>query len=145
MIRDFLRERFSVRQFQSRTVPEDILNEIPVAGRLAPSGGNEQPWRFGVIRDRRRGRDRLLPDVDCICAIADRSLYHARGGCTGRQDIQKQRYPEYADEIAGMDQGLYWAINQEEHQSKIVGTQWRWWRSSTAWGAAGCRAFGSKS
>ena len=39
------------------------------------------------------------------------------GDDRGGRDIQKQRYPETAGPIAEMDQGLYWAIHQEEHQT----------------------------
>jgi nitroreductase len=40
----------------------------------------------------------------------------------GGRDIQKHRYPQYAWEIAQIPQPLYWALNQEEHQTKIPGT-----------------------
>ena len=127
MILDLLRERFSVRQFQDKPVPAEVLEEILEAGRLAPSGGNEQPWRFGVIRDRALiegiaeiayGQTWIAsaPLLIVLCTIP---VEDARGG----RNIQRQRYPAYADEIAEMDQDLYWAINQEEHQTKIAGTQ----------------------
>ncbi len=32
-------------------IPEDVLNRILEAGRLAPSAGNRQPWHFIVITD----------------------------------------------------------------------------------------------
>lgn len=127
MIFDLLRERFSVRQFQERPIPPEVLEEILEAGRLAPSGGNEQPWRFGAIRDRALIEEiaeiayhqtwiASAPLLIVLCTIP---VGDARGG----RDIQKQRYPAYADQIAGVDQDLYWAINQEEHQTKIAGTQ----------------------
>jgi hypothetical protein len=40
----------------------------------------------------------------------------------GGRDIQKNRFPEYKEAIEKMDQDLYWALNQEEHQTKIAGT-----------------------
>ena len=48
IILDLLRKRVSVRKFQDKPIPEDVLQEIPEAGRLSPSGGNEQAvglWR----------------------------------------------------------------------------------------------------
>lgn len=127
MILDLLRERSSVRQFQDRPIPPQVLDEILEAGRLAPSGGNEQPWRFGVVRDRTLIEG--IAEIACgqtwiasaplVIVLCTTPVEDARGG----RDIQKQRYPEHADEIAGMDQELYWAINQEEHQTKIAGTQ----------------------
>jgi nitroreductase len=125
-ITDLLRERASVRHFQNRPVPQPVLADILEAGRLSPSGGNEQPWRFGIITDRE-----LIAD---IAHIAHRQSWLAQAPllivlCTvfvaaerGGRDIQMQRYPEQAAAIAGMDQDLYWALNQEEHQTKIAGT-----------------------
>ena len=40
----------------------------------------------------------------------------------GGRDIQMHRYPKYAQAIASISQKLYWALNQEEHQTKIPGT-----------------------
>ena len=51
MILDLLRIRFSVRNFQGKPIPGDILHDMLEAGRLSPSGGNEPAWRFGVITD----------------------------------------------------------------------------------------------
>lgn len=51
--------RRSVRHFQAnRTVGEADINAILEAGRLAPSAGNIQPWRFTVVRSP-EARERL--------------------------------------------------------------------------------------
>ena len=126
MIVDLLKSRFSVRRFQDKIIPEAALLDILEAGRLSPSGGNEQSWVFGVITD-----PALIAQV---AEIAYRQQWIARAPllivlCTigvddkrGGRDIQKARFPEYAEAIDQMDQALYWALNQEEHQSKIAGT-----------------------
>ena len=123
---DLLKTRASVRQFQSRPVPMPILDDILEAGRLSPSGGNEQPWRFGVITE-----PALIAE---IAQIAHRQTWIARapllivlctvpvGDAAGGRDIQLQRFPQFAGAIAALDQALYWALNQEEHQTKIAGT-----------------------
>ncbi len=46
-----IRERRSVRRYQSRAVPEEKLDRILEAGRWAPSASNRQPWKFVLIRD----------------------------------------------------------------------------------------------
>ena len=43
--------RRSVRKFKPVEIPEEDLMKILEAGRLAPSAGNRQPWRFVVVRD----------------------------------------------------------------------------------------------
>jgi|YelNatPaOPRAMG01_1025707.scaffolds.fasta_scaffold37553_3 nitroreductase len=44
-------KRRSVRKFRIEPVPEEALNRVLEAGRLAPSAGNTQPWHFIVITD----------------------------------------------------------------------------------------------
>jgi nitroreductase len=46
-----IRERRSVRKFTQENVDEESLERILEAGRWAPSGLNNQPWRFVVITD----------------------------------------------------------------------------------------------
>lgn len=50
-ILEIIKSRRSIRKFDNSPVPEDLLEKILVAGRWAPSGLNNQPWRFAVIRD----------------------------------------------------------------------------------------------
>jgi nitroreductase len=51
-ILDIIRTRRSVRRFDNKPVPEELLMEILEAGRWAPSGMNNQPWKFAVIDNR---------------------------------------------------------------------------------------------
>ncbi|HEX3048868.1 MAG TPA: nitroreductase family protein [Bacillota bacterium] len=44
--------RHSVRNFQDRTVPAELIETILTAANLAPSAHNEQSWRFFVITGR---------------------------------------------------------------------------------------------
>lgn len=48
---ELVRRRFSVRAYEKRGVPEDKLEAVIEAGRLAPSAANRQAWRFIVVRD----------------------------------------------------------------------------------------------
>jgi nitroreductase len=47
-----IRTRRSVRQFQDRPVPEDMIEDLLRAAMSAPSARNGQPWQFVVITDR---------------------------------------------------------------------------------------------
>ncbi len=47
-----LMERRSVRAYQDKQVPEDMLKEILEAGRWAPSGMNRQPVLFIAVQDK---------------------------------------------------------------------------------------------
>ena len=42
--------RRSVRAYKPDAVPEDLVQQVLEAGRLAPSACNKQPWRFIVVR-----------------------------------------------------------------------------------------------
>ena len=48
---DIIKSRRSIRKFTSEPVSEELVETILEAGRWAPSGLNNQPWRFAVIRD----------------------------------------------------------------------------------------------
>lgn len=48
---ELIRNRESIRNYDpDRKVPQDVLERILDAGRLAPSACNLQPWEFLVIR-----------------------------------------------------------------------------------------------
>jgi nitroreductase len=49
---DAIISRRSTRRFDSKAVPEEILDKLVEAGRYAPSGGNSQSTHFFVITDR---------------------------------------------------------------------------------------------
>lgn len=42
--------RRSVRNYELKDIPDDVLREIIRAGTYAPSAVNKQPWRFVVIK-----------------------------------------------------------------------------------------------
>lgn len=44
-------ERRSIRKYKKEPVPDEILERILEAGRLAPSAANRQPWYFIVVKD----------------------------------------------------------------------------------------------
>lgn len=46
-----VRTRRSVRKFKPTPVPEGHIREILDAARLAPTSGNQQPWKFLVVQD----------------------------------------------------------------------------------------------
>lgn len=48
-----IRSRRSIRRFEPRPVPDELIKEVLEAGIWAPSGMNNQPWRFVVIKDPR--------------------------------------------------------------------------------------------
>ena len=48
------------RDYDSKSIPEDVLQRILQAGRMAGSSSNTQPFRFIVMRDQ-AAKDKLAP------------------------------------------------------------------------------------
>ena len=47
-----IEKRRSIRKYRDEPVPEDLMNRLLEAARLAPSSSNTQSWKFKVITDR---------------------------------------------------------------------------------------------
>lgn len=126
MLVDLLKERRSCRDFTGERVKKEVIDTILEAGRLSPSGGNEQPWKFGVITDKNfiqkiagiAYNQRWIATASFLIILCTSCVSDERGG----RDIQKSRYPGMAEVISNMDIGTYTKLNQEEHQTKIPGT-----------------------
>jgi nitroreductase len=43
--------RRSIRSYQEKEIPDEIISKLLEAARWAPSAGNKQPWRFVVIKE----------------------------------------------------------------------------------------------
>ena len=59
--------RYSVRSFSDKPVPEELLNQVLEAGRLAPTAMNIQPQRIFVIRSQ-EAMDKLFSVRTCYGA-----------------------------------------------------------------------------
>ena len=53
-IYEAINTRRSVRSYQDRPVPEEVLGRVLEAARWAPSANNRQPWRFVLVEDEQR-------------------------------------------------------------------------------------------
>ena len=49
-LRDLFHNRRSIRRYQSNPIPDEYVDKIVEAARLAPSGFNTQPWEFVIIK-----------------------------------------------------------------------------------------------
>ena len=49
---DVIKKRRSIRKFQDKPVPKEIIDAIIETARFAPSGSNVQGWQFGVVTDK---------------------------------------------------------------------------------------------
>jgi nitroreductase len=120
LILDLLKERYSAREFLDQAIPDEIVSDMLEGARLAPSGGNEQAWAFGVVTDSNLIRqiaslsyrnEKWMADAPLIVALCTRLT-----GCIATEDL---RFPE----LAVAKDNFLECIAMEEHQVKISGTQ----------------------
>ncbi len=50
-VMEAIKKRSSIRAYEDKPVPEEKLAQVLEAARLAPSGRNNQNWKFIVVRD----------------------------------------------------------------------------------------------
>ena len=87
-----IKGRRSIRAFQNRDIPPEMVDRLIDAARWAPSAGNIQPWEFIIVREpetRRKLAEAALeqtfieeaPVVIVVCADENRSSqgYGTRG------------------------------------------------------------------
>lgn len=84
-----LRTRRSVRKFEDRPVPEEMVRQILEAAMMAPSAGNGQPWQFIVVNERARldAMVNLHPYVQMVL--------QAQVGIIVCGDQTKEKFPGY--------------------------------------------------
>jgi nitroreductase len=80
---ELARKRASIRAFRDQPVPEELLQRVLEAGRIAPSACNFQPWHFIVVRapgqldklseSYKRDWFRSAPVVIAICVDKDKA------------------------------------------------------------------------
>ncbi len=70
-----IRKRHTIREFSTRPVPREILEQCLRAAGTAPSGANHQPWHFTVISDASlKQRIRIEAEAE------ERAFYAGRAG-----------------------------------------------------------------
>ncbi len=68
-----MQRRRSVRDFDTRAVPREVIEQCLLAAGTAPSGANQQPWFFSVITDSEHKRK-----VRQAAEAEERSFYNER-------------------------------------------------------------------
>jgi nitroreductase len=90
-----IKKRRSVRAYDTKAIPRDILNTIIEAGNEAPSAMNSQPWRFVVVEDKDAKRKLLaaaLPQAKKITEMV-------KDADPERYEAIKKRYAELPDPV----------------------------------------------
>jgi nitroreductase len=101
-----IRTRRTTRTFLAKDVPEEIMQRILEAGRLAPSARNRQPWHFVAIQDKAMLKQlaplctsgRFIEDAACAVAVVTdpSNTWHQIDGARAVQSM----------ELAGWNEGV---------------------------------------
>lgn len=51
LFREHMQQRRSIRQFSTKQVPREVIENCLLAAGSAPSGANKQPWHFVAVSD----------------------------------------------------------------------------------------------
>jgi nitroreductase len=97
-----IEKRRSIRKFKPEPINEEDLRKILEAGRLAPSGGNRQPWYFIVARDTEIKRD-LSAAANNRKFIADAGAVVVALGDPGKTLPQQAYQPHRQDPMIAIE------------------------------------------
>jgi len=97
-LKEAIEKRKSIRGYEDKPIPEDKLLRVLEAARLAPSGGNSQPWKFIVVRDSKR-RQKLAQAAAGQTFVAQAPVVIA-AVATKPKIVMMCEVPEYAVDLA---------------------------------------------
>jgi nitroreductase len=100
--------RRETREYADRPVPDEIVNTILDAGRLAGSATNRQPWRF-VVAGSKSARERLAAAVYAPANVLGAQLVVAivgRGGFDAGRCAQNMLLAAWNDGVGSCPNGL---------------------------------------
>jgi nitroreductase len=90
--------RRSIRSYESKPVPRDLVNAVIDAGNEAPSAMNSQPWRFVVVEDKDAKKKLLgaaLPQAKKITELV--------------KDVDPERYESIKKRYAELPDPVYYS------------------------------------
>jgi nitroreductase len=90
-----IKTRRSVRAYEAKPVPRDLLNAVIDAGNEAPSAMNSQPWRFVVVEDPEAKKKLLGAALPKAKAITEQ----VKNIDPERYEAIKKRYAELPDPV----------------------------------------------
>lgn len=86
-----IKNRRSIRRYTKENVPDKAIEAVLEAGRWAPSGLNNQPWKFVIIKDREvKQQLSTLTESSGIVKLCNACIavfYYLPGGYNRDKDI----------------------------------------------------------
>jgi nitroreductase len=81
--------RRSIREYTSQIVPDELVQELLAAAMQAPSAGNQQPWHFILVTERKQ--------LDALAHVLlyGKMLHTATLGIVICADMELEQYPGF--------------------------------------------------
>jgi len=85
-VEEAIRKRRSIRKYENKQIPEDTLEKLLEAARLAPSSSNRQAWNMLVVQDgnikkklaKASGNQDFVAECSAyIVGVAQRGVYYS--------------------------------------------------------------------
>ena len=92
-VMEAIKKRRSIRVFKSTPITQKVLDTILEAGRLAPSWGNTQTWRFIVIQDN-SVKDQLADSATALGGRNNSAIKQAPVVIVACAELNKAGYKE---------------------------------------------------
>jgi nitroreductase len=90
-----IKKRRSIRSYEARPVPRDLVNAVIDAANEAPSAMNSQPWRFVVVEDAATKKKLLAAALPQAKKITEQ----VKDVDPERYEMMKKRYAELPDPV----------------------------------------------
>ena len=91
-----MKTRRSIRAYQDKPEPREVIEDIVDCGRMAATAINIQPWQFIVVQDQSL-REKIADTTDygkfiarapvCIAVFCQDTKYYLEDGCAATQNI----------------------------------------------------------
>ena len=95
---DVFQKRRSVRNYTASPVPKEHIEKIIDAARMAPTAGNQQPWKFLIIRDRNK-----------LNALEEACIANSLVRYKSQQNPSEDEMNEYEESIRGYYKNVFLA------------------------------------
>ncbi len=98
--------RRSIREYTPQAIPDELAQELLVAAMQAPSAGNQQPWHFIIVTERKQ--------LDALADVLPfgKMLKAAPLGVVICGDVERARYRDFwAQDCSAATQNLLLAAH----------------------------------
>ena len=91
-----IKQRASEREYQDKTVPDELLVKIVDAGRRAPTARGVEPWRFVIVQEKKTLKEiasfaengAFIKNAAAVVAVfCQDTKYYLEDGCAATENI----------------------------------------------------------